>query len=274
MEFDDFLTELQNSQDQETACIEGSRQREVEYMRKHGWRFRRLFAMIPWSDQSLRVLEIGPTPFTLLIKKTCPHWDVWALDRTDWLKERFARNGVQLRSCDLDRIHMPLEDGFFDFILCAETLEHVAASPTAVVKQMARILKPSGRLLLTVPNLANLRNRVQFLFGASPLPNPDEQFKSDPMHGHGHVREYTRKELVKICRSAGFEVLKTQMIWKSPADILRLMAENRNQILRRGFYLGKMFHALLNTVTPSFRGNIILEARKPASSNLQQRKAA
>jgi len=36
-------------------------------------------------------------------------------------------------------------------------------------------------------------------------------------------------------------------------------------LLRRGFYIGKMLHALLNTLTPGFRGNIILEARKPAS---------
>ena len=126
-----------------------------------------------------------------------------------------------------------------------------------------------------MPNLANLRNRIQFLFGASPLPNPDEQFKSDPMHGHGHVREYTRKELVKVCRSGRLRgIEKTRMIWKSPADILRLMAENRKQLLRRGFYLGKMLHALLNTMTPGFRGNIIVEARKPASCDAEQRKAA
>jgi hypothetical protein len=119
-------------------------------------------------------------------------------------------------------------------------------------------------LLLTVPNLANLRHRLRFLFGVSPLPNPDEQLATDPVHGHGHVREYTRKEIVAACRAAGFEVVKVRMVWKNVGDILRLMVRNRAELPRHGFYLWKLLHAMLNAVMPWFRGTIFVECRKPA----------
>jgi len=263
MEFDDYLKELEASA--ETCRVCGSGAGELAYMRQHAWRFRRLWRMMPRNCRPLRVLEIGPTPFTLLLKRTFPHWDVWALDRSDRMKERFERGGVALRACDLDYARVPLDDDFFDFVICAEVLEHVFAPPSEVIKEIARTMRPAGRLLLTVPNLANLRNRLMFLFGHSPLADPNAVMKSDPLEGHGHVREYTRKEIVEVCRAAGLEVLRVRMVWKSPADVLRLLAgSSRAQLLRRGFYVGKLLHALLNSLVPWFRGNIVVECRKPA----------
>ena len=68
-----------------------------------------------------------------------------------------------------------------------------------------------------------------------------------------------------MCRAAGFEVSKVRMVWKSPADILHLMAaSSRADLFTHGFYLWKLAHALFNTITPSFRGDIFVEGRKPA----------
>ncbi len=50
--------------------------------------------------------------------------------------------------CDLRNI--PVEDGTFDFILFNQTLEHMA-EPQAALKELARVLKPGGRLLCTAP---------------------------------------------------------------------------------------------------------------------------
>lgn len=45
---------------------------------------------------------------------------------------------------------LPFADEFFDTIVCTETLEHVA-DPAAVVREMARVLKPGGHVILTTP---------------------------------------------------------------------------------------------------------------------------
>lgn len=45
---------------------------------------------------------------------------------------------------------IPVPDGSFDIILCTEVLEHVP-EPIVAIKEMARILRPGGRLFMTAP---------------------------------------------------------------------------------------------------------------------------
>jgi SAM-dependent methyltransferase len=49
-----------------------------------------------------------------------------------------------------DGVAIPFPEGSFDTILCTEVLEH-AASPTVLIGEMKRVLKPGGTLLATVP---------------------------------------------------------------------------------------------------------------------------
>jgi SAM-dependent methyltransferase len=49
-----------------------------------------------------------------------------------------------------DGDRFPFDDGSFDSLLCNQVLEHVF-TPDHFVQEMHRVLKPGGRLLLTVP---------------------------------------------------------------------------------------------------------------------------
>lgn len=50
---------------------------------------------------------------------------------------------------------IPLEDNSIDSIICTQVLEHVQ-HPWVALKEMQRVLKPNGVLLLTVPQLNEL----------------------------------------------------------------------------------------------------------------------
>jgi SAM-dependent methyltransferase len=51
--------------------------------------------------------------------------------------------------------HVPFADGTFDGVLCMNAMHHVADVPAAV-DELARVLKPGGRVVLSEPGLAHL----------------------------------------------------------------------------------------------------------------------
>jgi SAM-dependent methyltransferase len=66
---------------------------------------------------------------------------------------------------DLERL--PFPDAGFDVVLCTETLEHVAR-PREVLVELRRVLKPGGRVVLTVPFLQPLHQEPHDYFRYSP----------------------------------------------------------------------------------------------------------
>jgi SAM-dependent methyltransferase len=76
---------------------------------------------------------------------------------------------------------IPVASNSFDFVLCTEVLEHVAF-PEKAFREFQRILKPQGKLFLTVP----------FVFGEHQIP-------------HDYFR-YTRFGLFHLAKEHGFVV--------------------------------------------------------------------
>lgn len=61
-----------------------------------------------------------------------------------------------------DITEIPVPDASFDVILCTEVLEHVP-EPIKAIREIARILKPGGKLLMTAP-LASLLHQEPYHF--------------------------------------------------------------------------------------------------------------
>jgi SAM-dependent methyltransferase len=63
-----------------------------------------------------------------------------------------------------DAAAIPVADGAFDAVLCTEVLEHVP-EPIRVVRELGRILRPGGRLLLTAPLGSGLHQEPHHYYG-------------------------------------------------------------------------------------------------------------
>ncbi len=73
----------------------------------------------------------------------------------------FHVENIQIRSGNLDA-RLPYDDDSFDHVVCVEGLEHIE-SPANAIREFARVLKPGGHLIVSVPNIMNIEERLKWL---------------------------------------------------------------------------------------------------------------
>jgi len=107
------------------------------------------------------------------------------------------RDGIETFSLDAERDVLPLGDESIDLIIANQFLEHVR-DVYWVLHEASRVLKPGGHLLVGVPNLASLHNRILLGLGRQP--------SSMKVHS-AHIRGFTRRgmqQLFDACFPEGY----------------------------------------------------------------------
>ncbi len=90
---------------------------------------------------------------------------------------------------------LPLDDGEFELVLCAETIEHVR-DVQLLLSEARRVLRPRGRLAVTAPAHGRLTGLDVLLRGF------ERHF--DPLSPH--LRFLTARSLRRLLGEMGFEV--------------------------------------------------------------------
>ncbi len=73
---------------------------------------------------------------------------------------------VELIDADLER-GLPSLPVNFDFVLCADILEHLR-NPGTLLEEIPRVMKPGARLIASLPNSGNIYFRLNVLLGRFP----------------------------------------------------------------------------------------------------------
>jgi SAM-dependent methyltransferase len=90
------------------------------------------------------------------------------VDREALVEARKA--GIETVWADLEE-PLPFDDASFDVVVAAEVLEHLS-EPRWLVREVARVLRPNGTFVGSVPNAFRLKNRLRYLGGRPPEPEP------------------------------------------------------------------------------------------------------
>jgi SAM-dependent methyltransferase len=88
-----------------------------------------------------------------------------------------------------DVTKLPFGDGSFDVVVCSEVLEHIEDN-RAAVRELVRVLKPGGDLVVTVPRF--WPERICWALSRAYHHEPG-----------GHIRIYRKQELMKLLEYAG-----------------------------------------------------------------------
>ncbi len=100
---------------------------------------------------------------------------------------------------NIESERFPFEDSSFDVVIFCEIIEHLLMDSATVLREIKRVLKPNGKLVLSTPNVARLENVLRIIAGVNIY---------DPYSGNGpygrHNREYTKHELFSLLDYLGF----------------------------------------------------------------------
>jgi 2-polyprenyl-3-methyl-5-hydroxy-6-metoxy-1,4-benzoquinol methylase len=138
----------------------------------------------------------------------------------DWLERQGLDAGSILTPCDLypeqfqfDKLtcvksdfneRLPFADASFDSVVCMEVIEHIP-NQLQLMSEMARLVKPGGKLIVTTPNVLNINARLRYLInGTMPLFDILPISDRDVRHVTGHINPISLYYLFYFARVSGF----------------------------------------------------------------------
>jgi len=155
----------------------------------------------------LKEILISRTPGTILdvgcgsgylaylIKKETPQFAIHGFDvSNEALKQAKALDKKYAMNINHDKI--PENDTTYDFVVCSEVLEHLV-NVRHCLKEIWRVLKNSGKLVVTVPNFNFWKFRIDVLMGRVPYVVSDEM----------HLQTFNKTLIARTLNDAGFEVM-------------------------------------------------------------------
>ena len=102
-----------------------------------------------------KVLDVGCGPGVLARELVNRGYETWGLDASPKMIEHCRRDIGERRDANFvvgDAAHLVFADGSFDAVICMGVIGSIGAGEAAI-KEMIRVLKPNGSLLISFPNL-------------------------------------------------------------------------------------------------------------------------
>lgn len=130
------------------------------------WHLRKLDNVNGFIEQSpQKTLDVGCASgwFIAKIKERFPDSKFYGVDiyneSIEYAKKLYS--GIEFRSADAH--FLPYDDNFFDLVICTEVIEHLD-DPQKAIKEMKRVLKKSGKLIIEVDSGSLLFSFVWFFW--------------------------------------------------------------------------------------------------------------
>ncbi len=169
------------------------------------------------EDPKAKLLDCGcgSGEFTLEFAKKIGTSKVYGIEIDKKAVGEAKKKGIKVYNEDLNK-KLPLRSSFVDVIIANQVIEHLYDTDT-FAKEIYRILKPKGYVIVSTPNLASWHNIFALFIGRQPFPS---DICSDPSIGKlftlsksiseplSHLRIFTYYGLKELFESYSFKVRK------------------------------------------------------------------
>ncbi len=116
---------------------------------------------------------------------------LFAIEAYEPYIKKLCEQNVDVYPLDIEREVAPFDDASIDLIIANQILEH-CKEIFWILHEVTRMLPIGGHLIIGVPNLASLHNRMLLLLGHQPSP-----IKSNS----AHVRGFTKSDILSFLES-------------------------------------------------------------------------
>jgi len=171
-----------------------------------------MFLKLPNANEK-KLLDVGCGTGTISLELQRRGFEVYGIDFSSVGIQRAREKGINAIECDLDKDGIPFENSFFDVVWAGDVVEHVF-DPLFLLKEINRVLKYDGKILLSTPNDINIFKRISvFLYGESPQSVIYRDLKICKHHTVVSLEllEYMLKEAGLSCDNIG-AIIKTPKI--------------------------------------------------------------
>lgn len=200
-----------------------------------------------------RILDLGCARGNYSIELKKIGYDVVAADSCGDFQ---YKNEIEFKICDTTK-ELPFPSESFDYVLLAEVVEHLK-NPYFVVKEINRIIRKGGKIILSTPNILNIKSRIRFLFEGSYeyyREPPLEQIKIFKENLYQiHIFPYRYHELEFLLLDCGFHIDKifTSLYENSflsffiPLIKFQLLTKNKKSLRKKGLDYSRINKILLS----------------------------
>jgi 2-polyprenyl-3-methyl-5-hydroxy-6-metoxy-1,4-benzoquinol methylase len=103
---------------------------------------------------------------------------------------------------DLESIDLDFPEGYFDCILCADSLEHMT-DPWKALNKLTRYLDKEGRMVVSLPNIQNIIPLSKIIFNRL-------EYSDDGILDRTHLKFFTLHTMQKMFSDAGLIIEKQE----------------------------------------------------------------
>ncbi len=144
-----------------------------------------------------KILEIGcgegnfATNFTDI--------EYWGVEPATQHAKAAEQKGLKILNGLYEDVEDKIPNSYFDLIVCNDVIEHMI-DPIGFLKDVKKKLKPTGKLIASIPNIRCAPILHKLLFDA------DFEYTQSGIMDYTHLHFFTHKSFRKIAESTGWNV--------------------------------------------------------------------